>query len=229
MLDIELKEMFQLANEHHNLAIRSVRSSLVHARDSGEQLATIKKKCKHGQFEKLIEEMGEMVPRTAQRYIQIFREYPAIEEQMGPGKAATISLSEGIRAIRQREQVYYPPDKDEKPASALLEDVDEDLTVCPRNGVHEYEEDDDCCKHCHTPKDAITEAQAAREALDLEVEQKKAARELATLFAKTESMYCQLTQQLDKLQKLQPYHEKEGIQTALALSYDNFRKWRYGK
>ncbi len=222
----EVRTLLQEANEHHNLAMKSAKSSLIHARDAGERLVAIKKACKHGEFEKLIEEHGDMMPRTAQRYMQVFKDYPEIEDRMGPGRAATISLAEGLRSIKSKEKEYYPPLEGPNAPDETLLIPDEDLSVCPKNGFHEYEEGDDHCRHCHTPQKEIdaVEQRAAEEA-----RQAKAKKELDRLFASTESLYCQITRQLDELQRLSPYQEKDGIQSALSMSYDAYRKWRYQK
>ncbi len=222
----EIRDLLQEANEHHNLAMKSAKSSLIHARDAGERLASIKKKCTHGEFEKLIEEHGDMMPRTAQRYMQVFREYPEIEDRMGPGRAATISLAEGLRSIKSKEKEYYPPDRGEEAPVETLLVGDEDLSICPKNGLHEYEEGDDHCRHCHTPQSAIDETE--QRAIE-EAKRAKAEKELNRLFASTESMYCQLSRQLDQLQKIHPHSDKDGIQAALSMSFDAFRKWRYEK
>lgn len=223
-----IRELLQEANEHHNLAIRSAKSSLMHAKDSGERLAEIKKQCKHGEFEKLIEEHGEMMPRTAQRYMQVFRDYPAIEQSMGPGRAAVISLAEGLRSIQSKEKDYYPKIAVNPPAETLLVG-DEDLSLCPRNGLHEYEEGDDCCRHCHTPKAEIDnfEERTAR-AIDA-ARQEQAGRDTQRLFSRTESLYCQLTRQIDELCKQVDCPNKGDIQSALDMSYQGFRKWKNQK
>jgi len=220
----DVRELLQEANEHHNLAVKSAKASLIHARDAGELLVALKSKIKHGAFEKLIEEHGEMMPRTAQRYMQVFRDYPLIEETMGPGKAATISLAEGLRAIRSKEKEYYPPTRGEETPDETLLIGDEDISVCPKNGLHEYEDGDDHCRHCHTPKKEIdaVELRAIKEA-----ERVKAEKELHRLFASTESLFLQLSRQIDTLQRSSPHADKEGIQTALDMAYQGFRKWRY--
>lgn len=225
----EIRDLMQEANEHHNLAANSAKSALIHARDAGEMLCEIRKKCKHGEFERLIEEHGEMMPRTAQRYMQVFRQYPLIEEKMGPAKAATISLAEGLRSIQSKEKEYYPPDQGEKASNETLLVTDEDLSVCPRNGLHEYEDGDDCCMHCHTPKDEIDNFEERTVRAIEEARKEQEGKDLERLFAKTESMYCQLTRQIDQLQKLSPFADHEGIQTALEMGYKAFRKWRHGK
>lgn len=223
-----IKELLEEANQHHNLAINAMKSSLIHARDAGERLAEIKKHCKHGQFEALIEEHGAMMPRTAQRYMQIFREYPAIEEKMGPGKAAVISLAEGLRLIQSKEKEYYPEAQSNPPDETLLVE-DEDLSICPRNGLHEYIEGDDCCRHCHTPKVDIDEmeerAARARAAVDAESDTREAKR----LMAKTESHYCELVRQIDQINKLMPFPRKDDVQSYLDASYQLFRQWRHEK
>ncbi len=222
-----IRDLLQEANEHHNLAIRSAKSSLMHARDSGERLVEIKKQCKHGEFEKLIEEHGEMMPRTAQRYMQVYRDYPSIEEKMGPGRAAVISLTEGLKSIQSKEKEHYP--QEAKASAETLLVGDEDLSICPRNGLHEYEEGDDCCRHCHTPKvdiDAVEEKTAR--AIE-EARKEEGGKELKRMFARTESLYCQLTRQIDELGKRAECPNKQDIQDSLDLSYQAFRKWRYGK
>lgn len=221
---IDVRNLLQEANEHHNLALKSAKSSLLHARDAGERLVAIKAKVKHGEFEKLIEEHGDMMPRTAQRYMQVFRDYPAIEETMGPGRAATISLAEGLRAIKSKEKEYYPPLGGEKASDETLLIGDEDLSICPKNGLHEYEDGDDHCRHCHTPKKEIdaTELRAIQEA-----ERLKAEKELHRLFASTESLFIQLARQLDALQRQSPHDGQSDIQAALDMSYQGFRKWRH--
>lgn len=226
---IEIRVLLQEANEHHNLATKSAKSALIHAKDAGERLAEIKRQCKHGQFEKLIEEHGEMMPRTAQRYMQIYRDYPLIEERMGPGRAATISLAEGLKAIQAKEKEYYPPPFEAKASDEALLVPDEDLSVCPRNGLHEYEEGDDCCRHCHTPKEEIDnfEDKAAR-AID-EARKEQEAEETKKTFATVESLYCRITKLLDELNKASPFARKADIQETLDMSYQLFRKWRYDK
>jgi len=222
----EVRDLLQEANEHHNLAIKSAKSSLMHAKDAGERLLSIRDKCKHGEFEKLIEEHGDMVPRTAQRYMQVFRGYPLIEERMGAGRAAVISLAEGLRAIKSKEKEYYPPRKEAIATDESFLIGDEDLSICPKNGLHEYEEGDDHCRHCHTPQSVIdeTEQRAVEEARKAREE-----KELNRLFASTESLFCQITRQLDALQRSCPYAEKDGIQSALNMAYQEFKKWRSSK
>jgi hypothetical protein len=219
----DIRDLIQEANDHHNLAITAAKNTLVHARDSGIVLLELKERCQHGSLTKMIEDNDgglNMSMRTAQRYMQIAREYDSIVEEMGASRAAVVSLSEGLRAIKAKEKNYYPDDAPNASRVSFL-DGDPLSTVCPHGGPHIY--DEEACINCHDPKPTDVEAEAALAARLRKMDQEQ---ELKTLFASTESLYCQLTQQLDKLHKLSPYAEKEGIQTALAMSYDNFRKWR---
>lgn len=208
----------QEANEFHNLAIKCAKDAISHAKTCGECLIKFKANCKHGQFERMIEEQGAMHMRCAQQYMTIARHWEAIVEQTGPNKAASISIAEGLKRIRAMREVYYPEPKEEK------EPVD-GTTECPHGGEHEY--DEEACVHCHDPRPlgAADEGSEGSEAGD-QRRVDAADGEAAQAFRDAEAAYGGLTRLLDRLQKLAPYPDKEGIQVALNMSYENFRKWK---
>ncbi len=48
----------------------------------------------------------------------------------------------------------------------------------------------------------------------------------AKLFARLYKLYGELTQLTDQLHNLAPYQDKDGIQVALGMAYENFLKWK---
>jgi len=223
----QLCTLIQEANEHHNLAISAAKSSLAHARDCGLCILDIKDRSEHGTFAKLIEADNglDMNMRTAQRYMQAARTYDRIVEKMGPSRAATITLSEGLALIQSKERTYFPPDGEpETTRDALfrkLEPVD-GTGECPKGGPHVY--DEEACVNCHDPVENKSEAVKDAE----KIRNDKAVK---SMFARIESLYIELARQLDQLYKIhpEPYADKEGVMTALSMSYKGLRRWRYGK
>jgi hypothetical protein len=50
--------------------------------------------------------------------------------------------------------------------------------------------------------------------------------EAAKLFARAYDLYGKLAQLHDQINRLAPYHDKEGIDIALGMAYENFLKWK---
>ncbi len=248
-----IRDLIQEANEHHNLAVKAARGTLEHVRCSGERLIALKAKCQRGAWEKLVLEEGDMALRTAQAYMKVAREHPKHEELMSPGQMANISITEGVKRISlQKKEEYYPEEPKAQAAAPQGDPVDGGTEECIRGGVHEY--DAEACIKCHDPRPtenrkvgrAVQEAELARQEAARAAEAGIApgnrygggqnpngstvrSEQTAKLFMQAEGHYTRLTQILDQLNQAEPYHEKEGVQVALSLSYENFSKWRGGK
>jgi hypothetical protein len=218
----EMVLLVQEANEHHNLAVNSARSALTHAKEAGLKILELKERCAHGTFTSLIQANNglDMTMRTAQRYMEVARRYDDIIEKIGPSRAAVVSLSEGLAAIRGKAEEYFPPEEGPKTTrDALFEKLEpvDGTDECPKGGPHVY--DEEACINCHDPKPAPTRVEQEVAAIGME-------KELRRLFASIESQFVQLARQIDQLHTMQPYSEKEGISDALSTSYSAFKRWR---
>ena len=230
---LSIKELIQGANENHNLAVKAAKGTLMHAKDSGDMLTALKAKCQKGMFQKLIMEDVDglqMSLRTSQVYMQISREFDNLMEQMSPGQAATISLAEGLKKIKYKKAEYFPDDiaSDKDPVDGTEE--------CMHGGPHEY--DEEACIRCHDPKPdgETTDAGGAKMGAKSRSGGRSPGNKLGAerdggidagkLFLQAEGHYARLTQLLDQLNQVEPFHDKEGAQAALNMSYDAVTRWR---
>lgn len=145
-IKLDLADDIQEINDHHKLAMVAGKEVLVQAFAAGAKLMELKKKCKHGKFEELIEEQFDFSVRTAQHYMKLARGEDDIRERIGPGNAATLTVTEGIRMLCSQSS---PKKGDQKRNGVALLET-EDYSECPHGGEHEY--DEEACIRCHDPK-----------------------------------------------------------------------------
>ena len=87
----QLDQLKEQINEHHAKFEASVRTSLEHARDTGEALLDAKKAVGHGNFIGWVEENCSFSMRTAQKYMRIAQKWSELEPNAPPTAHLTIA------------------------------------------------------------------------------------------------------------------------------------------
>lgn len=245
----KLSVLLPKANKHHKEAQAAGKSVLEAAVAAGKACLEIKDQVKHGEFEAYIEEQADFSVGTAQRYMKLAQGYDEIMERLGPGQAANISITEGIKLLCKA-----PPrieGKDARHASFGESPISDQ---CPKGGEHVWEIDEETgeevCGRCHDPRgphleagkpdrdppreDEGTRSAPARGAAyrdaDGEAEEQYQrtlrAQEAARVATKINKLFAETTRALDEYYALVPHDIKHKSQHNLTLSHMEFQAWR---
>lgn len=84
-------------NKEHELALIHVVKALEHANKAGELLIQAKATCKHGEWERWLENNFKGSKRQAQRYMRIHQHWPEIEGKTT--RVSDLSLREGLKLL----------------------------------------------------------------------------------------------------------------------------------
>ncbi len=199
-------ELIQQVDRLHHEVLGYVKASLAKAREAGEALLKLKEVCKHGEFEKTVEmECQSLSVRTARTYMSIAGGWDLIMENLGPGQASQLTISDGMRLLckhkraKSAEIADFPLSEGGRAYEVLS--TEGDFTPNPR-------------------PDAIKVAPDDRTKGD-------APREVKSLFTRSENMYKVLEGLLAELQGLSPI--PYGVISAidgLSQSHLDFEAWR---
>jgi len=229
---ISLADQCKLIDALYREALEYARLSMLKAKEAGEGLMAMKDSCKHGQFEKEIEDHCDyMSVDKARQCMRIVTHWDELLEKHG-AVLYSMSVSAGLDSIKKLEAPKKP--KKQEPQKDPVDGTDE----CPHGGKHTY--DEEACTRCHDPRppkrgqqavpanDSHTDDDLPDQGTELAEEPATTVsiQQLGKLFLKTEKAFGELTNCLDELHQAHPWEEVAGMQDALGIIYNSFTRWK---
>ncbi|CAN5819117.1 hypothetical protein BH20CHL1_BH20CHL1_09240 [soil metagenome] len=112
-----LATLAERANTEHRACESAIRTGLEHALNAGHLLIEAKALCPHGEWLPWLHEHFEGSERTAQAYMRVAREYPALEADGNTQRVTDLSYREALKALA--EPAEHPNGDDSPPVVAV--------------------------------------------------------------------------------------------------------------
>jgi hypothetical protein len=118
----DLPDLAARANEEHRQCEQACKEGLQHALEAGRLLLEAKSKVEHGEWAKWLEEHCEFDERLAQKYMQVAKELPKLDEANTP-RVADLSFRQALDLVSKNSRgLRQIPEEQREHALDLVED-----------------------------------------------------------------------------------------------------------
>ena len=136
----DLTDLAELANREHRACETALQAGLQHALNAGQALTEAKAQCPHGEWLPWLQEHFEGSERTAQAYMRVAREWPALQADQKRNGVADLSYREALKALAEPVD-DDPPAKTENPYRQHLDMAAHDPRIHAWLAAHPRERD----------------------------------------------------------------------------------------